>query len=372
MARRLFLIALAGCGGPSPDGAAPPICDPALSWTQVGEPFVRTWCTPCHAAGLAGPERFGAPPGLDLESHADVVAWADRIAAVAVPEHATMPPAGPAPADERLRLGAWLSCGAPGTDAAVDDARCDGPILQGDVHVVSEGRGPCPDRDRLAGDLVIDDALDDTWRCLCEVQGEVRLSTPEVSLPSLARAGAIRGAAPLQALALDALAHSDAITLQGDTLRTLSLPLLSDAGSVAIGPAASLHTLSLHRLAAVQGPLALSDLPALSDLRSLDALRTVEGDLSLHALAPADALLLRRLERVGGSLALAAHPSLRVLDGFDALASIGGDLSILDNPSLIRIDGLPGPVSIGGAIRIEGNDALPASEIDALQARTTP
>jgi hypothetical protein len=88
----------------------------SLGWESFGQPFLLSWCTGCHSSGLADAERGGAPKGTDFDRLEDVRAWADRIWARAADHNRGMPPVGgPDDADREL-LGAWLACGAPGTD----------------------------------------------------------------------------------------------------------------------------------------------------------------------------------------------------------------------------------------------------------------
>ncbi len=114
-------VALAACGGeeegpasewsslqerPCPEGSV-------LDWENFGAPFLQNWCTGCHSADVAGPARYGAPVGIDLETPASARHHAARIWARAADGNETMPPAGGPGAEERRLLGEWLACGAP-------------------------------------------------------------------------------------------------------------------------------------------------------------------------------------------------------------------------------------------------------------------
>lgn len=87
--------------------------DSTLTAEDFGGPFMLTYCTGCHHASLPEGERAGAPLGVDFETLTKIRAQADRIWARSGDQNATMPPIGPAPADERAKLGEWLACGAP-------------------------------------------------------------------------------------------------------------------------------------------------------------------------------------------------------------------------------------------------------------------
>ena len=76
-------------------------------------PVIADRCMNCHAATSEGDDRYGAPPGVDLDTHADVLAYLDRIEARVSVDSPTMPPVGGADREERERLAEWLACGAP-------------------------------------------------------------------------------------------------------------------------------------------------------------------------------------------------------------------------------------------------------------------
>lgn len=87
-----------------------------LTYESFGGPFIVTWCSGCHAAGLPEGERQGAPLSSNFDSLEDIRAWAPRIWARTGDHNATMPPIGVPDDDERKALGEWLACGAPSLD----------------------------------------------------------------------------------------------------------------------------------------------------------------------------------------------------------------------------------------------------------------
>ena len=87
--------------------------DSALTWENFGQPFMRNWCTACHAESLDEPARGGAPAGIDFNDLDGVRTHAARIWARSADANNTMPPAGVPPEAERAQLGEWLACGAP-------------------------------------------------------------------------------------------------------------------------------------------------------------------------------------------------------------------------------------------------------------------
>jgi uncharacterized membrane protein len=107
-ARKALCAALVACGGPA-DAEGP--CSPYVTWATVGEPYVRTWCASCHAADLHGPDRAGAPLGVDFDTLDDVRSRADRVSQRVTDD--TMPPSTAPDATERTRFLDWMRCGLP-------------------------------------------------------------------------------------------------------------------------------------------------------------------------------------------------------------------------------------------------------------------
>lgn len=94
--------------------------EPALDWDNFGHPLMNQYCTGCHASTWPEEKREGAPLGIDFDTYAGVLAYADQIATTAVPDDASMPPGGGPTADERALLGEWLSCGVAADRAELD------------------------------------------------------------------------------------------------------------------------------------------------------------------------------------------------------------------------------------------------------------
>lgn len=121
-----------GCGGGGSDDhghtedpvhtrASGAVCPTtgAPTAADFGRAFLEAHCLSCHSASVTGAAREGAPPGVDFDTAEAVRQWADAIdthsAAGPSAVNTAMPPASrPAPTmDERVKLGQWLSCGAP-------------------------------------------------------------------------------------------------------------------------------------------------------------------------------------------------------------------------------------------------------------------
>jgi hypothetical protein len=106
------LFTLAGCGVATLDEHPCPPESTPLTYENFGQAFLAANCQRCH--GAAGPDRQGAPSAYDFGTQEDARAWRDRIFERAAFENTSMPP-GPddPPESDRMKLGEWLSCGAP-------------------------------------------------------------------------------------------------------------------------------------------------------------------------------------------------------------------------------------------------------------------
>ena len=112
--RRLFLAVLliAGCKGEDDVGMECPD-DSFLTYENFGEPFMLTWCTPCHSSYLVTEEeRQEATEGVNLDSYEGVQSHSDYIQIFAV-ETDEMPPAGGPSDEERDLLAEWIACEMP-------------------------------------------------------------------------------------------------------------------------------------------------------------------------------------------------------------------------------------------------------------------
>ena len=89
-------------------------CSVGPNWTTVGAPFIYTWCTPCHAPGLATlEERQDAPLKVNFGTYEDVVEWEARIDVRIHSEDEPMPPAGGPTPNELDAVSHWIGCGLP-------------------------------------------------------------------------------------------------------------------------------------------------------------------------------------------------------------------------------------------------------------------
>lgn len=122
LAAILFPLVLVGCAADEEATTSGSVCPPGstLTYESFGRTFMTSYCTSCHAAGLVGAARQGAPSDHNLDAlesirdtgaeHLDAEAAAGTLRV-----NQAMPPVGsPAPTEsERLALGEWLACGMP-------------------------------------------------------------------------------------------------------------------------------------------------------------------------------------------------------------------------------------------------------------------
>lgn len=107
----LLALWVASCG--SGADSAGSVCaerDPHLTYDNFGKGFISKHCVGCHSSLIAGNQRKGAPPGVDLDTYNGVVTWAYRIEARSLGESPGMPPGGGPSEAERARLEEWLGC----------------------------------------------------------------------------------------------------------------------------------------------------------------------------------------------------------------------------------------------------------------------
>lgn len=372
------------------DACAP---DVAGSWETLGEGYVRTWCTPCHAASLVGDARGGAPVGVDFDGLDDVRRWLDAIegAATSVSGEAPRMPPGGGPTDADVAaFAAWLACDAPG-EAADPDPCAVARIQPGDLTLSSadEVAAFCATFNTVGGALVV--ATDAPLDCICDVYGDVSIAAPTSSLdaprlvgvggslllgsPSLrmVRAPSLRtiagglnlsGSVDLEGLELPELREVAGDLWADETTgaSSLALPeLASVGGAVRLVDASVLATVALPRLETVGEELTLSGLSAWAVWDDFASLRTVGGDLSITRNPRLSSLVgLDQLNHVGGDLVLADLASLDSVSGLQDLATVGGGLRIVDDPVLRGVEGFVRLQTVAEALEIARNPLLVA------------
>ena len=109
----------AGCGTKHNPGLTGELPSNAVSWCNTVNPIMELYCTSCHATGLSGAARQGAPKSVELDTYADVRSHADR--AVARMGANTMPPGGGVPADLVTRVAGWVAQGESECGSLVND-----------------------------------------------------------------------------------------------------------------------------------------------------------------------------------------------------------------------------------------------------------
>ena len=81
--------------------------DCSVNWDGWTDGFFATYCRACHSVTTA--ERYGAPEGVDFDTRADVIQWAERIR-IRVLEQETMPLGGGVVQTDLEPLERWLQC----------------------------------------------------------------------------------------------------------------------------------------------------------------------------------------------------------------------------------------------------------------------
>jgi hypothetical protein len=378
------LLALAGCAGDAAEPPAPIPCD-EVGWSDYTEPLLTTWCTPCHSSTVPEENRRGAPVGVDFDTWAGAVQWADRIAVRAGPG-GTMPPAGGLTDDQRAGLARWVECGADGTPSPPDPCaeRVD---HAGDASAAGE---PCAEgANAVTGDLVIDRDPGHALDCVCQVDGAVTIGAP-VTLPNLQRAGSVTIGSPSGAVALPALVGVGEVVVSGADLTALDLSALQsvDGNLVVVDSALpevplprlgavgenlvlrnidGVALLELPRLESVGLDLLIEDNPSLVEVLHTSDLETVGRDLRIDgnaALASVEDFSF--VSTVGGTLELGGGGGLRSIDGFFGLDSVEGDLRIHDEPALDSISGFLDLAVVRGTLEISGSGVVETDGFKSL------
>lgn len=78
-----------------------------LNWDGWTDGFFATYCRACHSVTTV--ERYGAPEGVDFDTRANVLQWAERIR-IRVLEEETMPLGGGVVRSDLEPLQRWLDC----------------------------------------------------------------------------------------------------------------------------------------------------------------------------------------------------------------------------------------------------------------------
>ena len=81
--------------------------DCTVNWDGWTDGFFATYCRACHSVTTA--ERYGAPEGVDFDTKANVLQWAERIR-IRVLDEETMPLGGGVVKTELEPLDQWLQC----------------------------------------------------------------------------------------------------------------------------------------------------------------------------------------------------------------------------------------------------------------------
>lgn len=336
---RSLLLAI-GCSGDPPPPE--PACE--ATWEGFAQPFLTTWCLPCHSASVTGDDRHGAPETVNFDTYASTVPWTEAIALVAGDPEGWMPPAGGVTDAERAALREWVACGAPGPTSTPPDP-CAGAVSV------------------LDGPLVIVADPGTAHDCLVEVTGNLVVTgaTASLSLPRLATVGGdVALDASLVALDLPSLATvGGTVTLAGHLPAQPVLVALDHVGGFVVSGASGIEVLDLPRLERVDGDFRVEGAPDLativhtSDLEEVGSDLVIGGNRTLRAVRD-----FASLTRVGGDFVIGGNGAVDLVNGFWFLEEVGGDLEVRDEGSLVEIDAFDELASVGGAFRLLRNGAL--------------
>lgn len=109
----MVLLWLLSCGA---DPTQLPVeCSDAITYETVGQPFLRNYCTGCHASSLPAGKRYGAPLAVNLDTFSGAKQYSLRSYVRAV-HLQDMPAGGGVSETERQRFAQWALCGAVGTE----------------------------------------------------------------------------------------------------------------------------------------------------------------------------------------------------------------------------------------------------------------
>lgn len=373
-------------------------CSDVPSWDGFAQPFLTTWCTPCHSSALTEDDRLGAPEGMNFDTWEGAQAWSTLILSATTGEEARMPPAGGPTEEELDLLTAWVTCGTPGN--ATPLSTCASPqTYSGDVAVASpqEASTLCAGGDLiLSGDLVVAGDTDGALTCVCEVEGDLRIDVTTantVRLSELTRVGgevSVRSNPDLVELDLPSLVHvSEAVRWIGNpSLTSVSVPELKQidgdlriaddgvggrltlpeveevGGALQILNNPQLEELSTARLAHVGDVWRVEENPALVILEHTDSLLTVGGDLSLtHNTTLAGWLGFTKVASVGGDITLAHNAAFTEIDSFHVLEGLSGSVQIEQHAQLERVLGFHAIMDLQGSFAVSGAPLLNRVEV---------
>lgn len=94
--------------GPPRDGGG------EVTYCDGIKPLLEANCTRCHSSSKEGPDRNGAPEGVNFDSYDGISARKD--AAREMVTAGAMPPTGPLPEDDQALFAEWVDEGAPECD----------------------------------------------------------------------------------------------------------------------------------------------------------------------------------------------------------------------------------------------------------------
>ncbi|NCG21493.1 MAG: hypothetical protein GWP91_20975 [Rhodobacterales bacterium] len=362
----LVLVALMGCdrvswlgakankAGPVDTASAIDVCEDPPDWEQTVGPILLQWCVGCHTSHLAGPDRSGAPEGIDFDTYTGAVSHAAAIDRVAGGDDWTMPPSGGVTDEERGLLRQWVACGAPGVPEEPDF--CDTPKwFWGSISVEAGETTPdnwCGEYNRIAGSLVARDGGDLTAiaSCVCEIDGDLVLEQAGGTRFDFVELQAVTGTIQITALGTGE-------TVPSQISQNIQLPVLLSAGGLQITEHPALAEVYAPYLADLSLPdvgLVVQNAGGDIDVRGLF---DVAGPLDVRGNALLTSLALDRLSTVAGAYTVVDNPLLSVLDT-RSITWVEGGINVSDNPMLDWDVPFRDLLHLEGDIRVENNASM--------------
>ena len=141
-----------------------------------------------------------------------------------------------------------------------------------------------------------------------------------------------------------------------------------------VGPDDLTDLRGLEELRCISGDLTIRGARGVQGLDGLEALRQIGGNLTIGDLGAGNSALtgvgaLVSLTAVGGHLWVQDNPRLANLDGLSALTTVGGYVGVVGNPALEDARALSGLRNVGGGLNVADNASLPTCEARALGER---
>lgn len=154
------------------------------------------------------------------------------------------------------------------------------------------------------------------------------------------------------------------ITVNGNVSDLRGLENIKNVqGNIEISSNTLLDLSDLSGLENVTDAITIKDCSNLTSLAGLEKLNNITGSIDLFALPRLQSLAgLKNLQQVGGSIDIEFCEELSDLDGISNLNNAGGNLNINGNDQLTTLDGLASLNNVNGKFSITNNPSLVSIE----------